>query len=427
MNEEILELPVPVIELLSALTAGLIIGLERGWRDRELAAGGRVAGLRTFALLGLLGGVLGTVHERAGAWPLAAGLLGLAFLGALSYRENVRETANLSVTSAVAQLMTFSLGALAALGQPALAVGASVVVAVLLNLRPALHRWLRMIEHRELSAGLQMLLLSAVILPLLPDAAYGPYGALNPYRLWWAVVLIAGLSLSGHVAMRLTGTQRGILWTGLLGGLASSTAATLALARRARGEPQLLEAASAGALAACAMMFFRMSLIAVSLSPAFAKLLLPALMSAGVSLMLAAWWRWRRRQMDAPTGEPSDVPPFDLGTALGFGLFLGLMSVLTQASKAWLGASGLYGLALLTGIADVDAITVAMTRMQAAAEVADGVAAVAIGLAVAANMAAKAGMAWLTAGSAMGSRVAAGYGVSVLAGAIALASAAALA
>ncbi len=124
-----------------------------------------------------------------------------------------------------------------------------MIAAVLLDMKPTLHGWLRLIEHRELTAALQLLVLSVVILPNLPSVGLGPYHALNPYQLWWAVILIASLSMVGHVAMRITGAQRGILWTGLLGGLASSTAATLALARFARLQPSLEGACAAGAWA----------------------------------------------------------------------------------------------------------------------------------------------------------------------------------
>lgn len=412
-------LPEPVLDLLAALAVGLIVGLERGWHGRLRAEGGRVAGLRTFALVGLLGGVLGL----AGGWPLAAGLLGLAGLAAVAYREGVRASGDLSATSAVAQLLTFALGALAADGEAALAVGAAVVVAVLLNLRPTLHRWLRLIEHRELSAALQLLVLSAVILPLLPDAPYGPYGSLNPYRLWWAVVLVAGLSLSGHVAMRATGRERGALWTGLLGGLASSTAATLALARRVRTDPALLDAASAGVQGACAVMFARVALIAVVLAPSLARSLVPPLALAGAILLVLALWRWKRREGGAdPAANVDEVPPFDLGSALAFGAFLGLVSVLAHTLEAGFGAVALYALAALSGLADVDAITVSLARLHATGVLAAPAVALGIGAAVAANTVVKAVLAWLAGGAALGRRVALSHAAALVGAALALAA-----
>jgi uncharacterized membrane protein (DUF4010 family) len=405
-----------LLPIVAALAAGLIVGLERGWRERDAADGQRVAGLRTFALTGLLGGVLALV----GPWLLAAGALGLAALIGIGYGQSVRLSGRLSATSAVAQLLTFGLGALAATGMPLLAVGAAVIVATLLNLKSTLHRWLRLIEHEELTAALQMLVLSAVILPLLPDQAFGPYAALNPYRLWWAVVLIAGLSLSGHVAMRLAGAQRGTLLTGLLGGLASSTAATLALARQLRGQDELVEPTAAGGLAACAVMFLRMVLILMFVSPALGRLLLAPMLGAALTLMACAAIHWRRRPRGAQPGGMADLPAFDLGTALGFGVFLGLMSMLTEASKQWLGAGGLYGLALLSGLVDVDAMTISAARTDAATTVPAGVAAIAICLAALSNMVLKAVMAWTTGGPPLGRALAWGYGSAVAVGGVLL-------
>lgn len=391
--------------ILAALAVGLIVGLERGWREREAADGTRVAGLRTFALTGLLGGVLALVDP----WLLTAGGLGLAILVSVGYRQSVKLSGKLSATSAIAQLLTFGLGALAATGQPLLAVSAAVIVATLLNLRSTLHHWLRLMEHRELTAALQMLVLSAVILPLVPDQPYGPYGALNPYRLWWAVVLIAGLSLSGHVAMRFAGAQRGTLLTGLLGGLASSTAATLALARQLRGRDELVEPTAAGALAACAVMFVRMAVIALVLSPALGRLLLLPMLGAAGMLMVFAALHWRRRPRGAQPAPATDLPVFDLGTALGFGAFLGVMALLTEASKQWFGFGGLYGLALVSGLVDVDAISISAARMDAASSVPTSVAAVAIALAALSNMVLKAAMAWTTGGRLLGRALVVGY------------------
>ena len=407
--------------LAASLAVGLIVGLERGWQGREQADGGRVAGLRTYALIGMLGGGSGVLGARFGAAPLAAGLLGLALIGAVSYREGVRSSGSLSATSAIAALLTYVLGALAASGEPMLAVAAAVVAAVLLDMKSALHRGLLLIEQRELNAGLQMLVLSAVVLPLLPDRGFGPWDALNPYRLWWAVVLVAALSLLGHVAMRISGAQRGMLWTGVLGGLASSTAATLALSRRVRDEPRLRDAAAAGILAACGMMFLRMTVIAGLLQPALLRWLAAPLLASGAALLGFGMLQWkrRRRESDGADAALQLAAPFDLSTALGFGLFLAVAAVLTQAAHAWWGTSGLYGLAALAGLADVDAILISAARMNAAASISLTAAALVAVIAAASNMLVKASMAWLTGGAQLGGRVALGY-----AGALAIGAAA---
>jgi uncharacterized membrane protein (DUF4010 family) len=314
---DMLGLPPDAPGLGAALAIGLLIGLQRGWQERDLPAGGRVAGLRTFALTGLLGGVLGTLLPRYGPWPLVAGLLGVALLLAVSYWQTASAQNNLSATSAIATLLTLVLGAFAASGAIALALATAVIAAVLLDLKPTLHGWLRLIQQSELTAALQLLVLSVVILPNLPDQGYGPYAALNPYELWWAVILIAGLSLSGHFAMRLTGSQRGILWTGLLGGLASSTATTLALSRYARQQPELSRTAAAGSLAACGVMFFRMAVLIGAIQPALLRTMGLTLLTSGGVLMLLGLRQWHR------TGAPADgegpattAAPFDLGARL---------------------------------------------------------------------------------------------------------------
>lgn len=401
------------VGLVAALSIGFLIGLERGWRDREISEGGRVAGLRTFTLTGLLGGLLATLMDDFGAWPLLGGLIGVALLLAVSYREAARTSGNLSITSAVAMLLTLVLGALAVRGAVALALAAAVIVAVLLDLKSTLHRWLRLIEHRELTAALQLLVLSVVILPNLPDTGFGPYAALNPYRLWWAVVLIAGLSMAGHLAMRLTGPQRGILWTGLLGGLASSTAATLALARQVRDQPALAGAAASAALGACGVMFFRMTVLVLMLQPGLARGVALPLLAAGLALLALCVQQWRRlppAAVDAnPAAPQTSMRPFDLTTALGFGAFLAVMAVLVPAAKQWLGTGGIYALSALSALADVDAIVISLAHLHGDGGLSVAATFSALGLAALSNMVTKACMAWITGGRGMGLPVLQGY------------------
>lgn len=404
------ELPSDVRGLVAALAVGLVIGLERGWHDRELPEGGRVAGLRTFALTGLLGGVLGHLQPDFGAWPLLGALLGLALLLTVSYVRNAELSGNLSATTPVAMLLTLVLGAFAAHGNITLALSAAVIGAVLLDLKPTLHGWLRLIDHRELTASLQLLVLSMVILPYLPNTGLGPYAALNPYQLWWAVILIVGLSLTGHFAMRITGAQRGVLWTGILGGLASSTAATLALARYAREQPSLAGAAVAGTLAACGVMFFRMVVLLGVIRPTLLSTFGSALVVTGVVLLCMALWRWRKLDRTVVgEGAVGAMAPFDLGTALGFGVLLAVMSVLVPAAKQWLDTSGLYVLSAVSGLADVDAILISLARLHGAGGLSTVATVTALGLATLANMVAKVGIAWTTGGAQVGKSVVFGY------------------
>ncbi len=416
------EVPPGAPGLVAALAVGLVIGLERGWHDRELPEGGRVAGLRTFALTGLLGGVLGHLQPDFGAWPLLGALLGLALLLTVSYARNAKLSGNLSATTPVAMLLTLVLGAFAAHGNITLALSAAVVGAVLLDLKPTLHGWLRLIDHRELTASLQLLVLSMVILPYLPNTGLGPYAALNPYQLWWAVILIAGLSLTGHFAMRITGAQRGVLWTGILGGLASSTATTLALARYAREQPSLTGAAVAGTLASCGVMFFRMVVLLGVIQPALLSTFGSALVVTGVALLCIALWGWRKLDRTVVgEGAVGAMAPFDLGTALGFGVLLAVMSVLVPAAKQWLDTSGLYVLSAVSGLADVDAILISVARLHGAGGLSTGATVTALGLATLANMVAKVGIAWTTGGAQVGKSVVFGYLGAMASGAAVLA------
>jgi uncharacterized membrane protein (DUF4010 family) len=388
--------------------------------NHDFHDGPLLAGLVRPSPRSLLGGVCGLVLRDTGAWPFLGGILGLSLLLAVSYREAFKKSGSLSITTAVAALLAFVLGTLAARGAPVLALSAAVVTAVLLDLKPTLHRWLQLMQHRELTAAFQMMVLSVVILPNLPDVGYGPYQALNPYRIWWAVVLIAGLSLAGHFAMRLTGARRGVLWTGLLGGLASSTATTLALSRLARQQPALAMVAAAGALAASGVMFLRMLMLVAAIQPPLARILGIPLVASAVALILLAVRQWRGQPADATSvAKVEPMAAFDLGTALGFGALLAALAVLVPAAKQWLGDVGIYALAAVSGLADVDATVISMSRLQASGGLSVATTVVAIGLTTMANMGSKAGIAWVTGGSAVGWPVLRGYAVGLVVGMLA--------
>ena len=405
--------------LAEALAVGLLVGLEHGWRERDVPDGGRVAGLRTLALIALLGGVLGLQPEPELA--LGIGLASVALLFAVSYRSASIAARSLSITTAVAALVTFALGAMAARGEAVLAIAAAVVMALLLDLKPVLHRWLQLIQPAELNAVLQIGVLSAVILPLLPDSGFGPKGSINPFQLWLAVVLIATLSLAGHVAIRMRGERQGLLWVGLLGGLASSTAATLALARSVRAAPELSRAASAAILAACGVMFMRMAVVIFALQPSLAPRLAGLLVLLGVVSFVATACLWPRPSTAAPERAPAPGKVFDLPTAIGFAAALAAVGVLSRVAQDVFGVAGLYGVAFLSGLADVDAGVISSVQLFAQGQVGMTVVSVAILLAVLANLLVKAGMAFTLGGRQLGRAVAASYLVVAAIGAAAVA------
>ncbi len=417
------ELHVTLLALATALAVGLVVGLERGWRNRDVPEGGRVAGLRTFALIGLLGGAL-SLPGLPELWT-AAGLAGVALLFAVSWPRSSGAAGTVSITTAIAGLATFALGALAARGHGPVALAAAVVVALLLDLKEELHGWLRLVQLEDLQAILQLGVLSVVILPLLPNEGLGPYAAVNPFQLWIAVILVAALSLLGRVASRLRGEQQGLLWVGLLGGLASSTAASLELARVARADRRLAVPAGAAIVAASGVMFVRMALVISALEPTLALRLGGYLVLLGIATFAAAALLWRRRERGPQAIVPAQARLFDLRTAVGFGLALGVIAVLVRAGKQTLGDAGIFAVAFLSGLADVDAIVISTVQMHAQGQVGAATTAAAILLAALANMVVKGSMSWAIAGRAVGARVAAAFGAVAATGlaAAALASA----
>lgn len=409
----------------TALAIGLFVGLERGWRERDVREGGRVAGLRTFALIGLMGGALSLVGEQAGVSPLlllAVGLASVAALFTVAYRRAAADSGTVSITTAIAALVTFVLGALAAQGQEVIAVAAAVVVTLLLGMKEQLHGGLRRIQAAELNAVLQLAVLSAVILPFLPDEGLGPYQAVNPFRVWLAVVLVAALALAGHVAVRLRGERQGLVWAGVLGGLASSTAATVTLARVARGQEGLAVPAASAIVAACGVMFLRMAVVVAMLQPELALRLGGFLVLLGAGCFLAAWFLWGRQPAPARGDVPAEAKLFGLPTALGFGGALAVVAIAVRAARDYLGDAGIYGVAFISGLADVDAIVISSVQMHAQDHLAAGATAAAILVAAFSNMVMKAAMAWAIGGREVGWRVSAGYAFALAAGLLAAAA-----
>ncbi len=391
--------------LATALAIGLLIGVERGWSRRDQAEGGRVAGVRTFALLGLLGGVWGLLARHwAETGPLLLGFATLGVAAALvtAHVLRFRRLGDLGITSLTAGLLAFALGVLATQGQPVPAVAAAVVATLLLSYKPKLHAWLRHLAPEELQAALILLLISVVLLPVLPNRGYGPWGVLNPYQIWWMVVLIAAISFVGYVLVRVAGARRGLLLTALAAGLVSSTALTLHFARLARRRAAPRALLAAGILLACGTMFPRMLLVVAVVNVALVPLLLwPLGAMAVVVYGVAAVALARAHGAHVADGEATDElyrqNPLELGMALRFGLLLTLIMVAAEALRRSWGEAGIYLVAALSGITDVDAITLSLARL-AGAELAIETAALGVVLAALSNTLVKAGMAALVSG-----------------------------
>ena len=394
----------PFYALGVALAIGLLIGLERGWKRRAAEEGERVAGVRTFGLLGLLGGVAALLAQDTGWMVFALMFLALAGTLGAAYLLTMDRRGDVSATSLVAALLTVLLGALATVGQMKAAAAAAVITALLLSLKPVLHRWISRLSSEELLAALKLLLMSVVLLPVLPDRGYGPWGALNPYEIWWMVVLIAAISFAGYFAMKIAGTRRGTLFTGLFAGLASSTALTLHFARLARRAPSITPALGAGILLACGTMFPRMTLVAAIVDPDLLAILWPPALAMAAPTFGITLWYWRRLRKQPPESEAPLRNPLELRSALSFGALLALVMLLAEGLEQWLGEAGVLALAAASGIADVDAITLSLSRMGEEA-LAGRIVATGIVLAAAVNSLVKGTMAGIVGGRALGLRV----------------------
>ncbi|MCW8828857.1 MAG: MgtC/SapB family protein, partial [Gammaproteobacteria bacterium] len=400
-----------------ALAIGLLIGIERGWHEREAGEGRRIAGLRTFGIIGLLGAVSGLLADELGELLLAATFIAFAALVIAAHVLESREDRDFGMTTPVAALLTFTLGTLAALGYTAVAGATAVVTATLLGLKPLLHRWIEQMEQRELYAIFKMLMISVVLLPILPNQGYGPWQALNPYEIWWMVVLIAGISFAGYFAVKIAGSRRGLVITGLFGGLASSTALTLSFARLGRHNRNAHSLLAAGVVLAAGTMFPRMLLEVSVINPQ----LLPALTIPLLSMMLASYLAVPLLLFSSEDGSAVrniDIQnPFELLPALKFGLLLVAVLLLAEFFLERFGNTGLYAIAAISGLTDVDAITLSISRM-ARGDLSAGVATQAIIIAASVNTLVKGVLVAVICGRAMAWKVMLSIILAIAAGAI---------
>jgi uncharacterized membrane protein (DUF4010 family) len=383
----------------TALLIGALIGVEREKRKSEGMEG--IGGVRTFILLALIGAVAGFL-SRGGSvpWVLLAMFLPVTALVFAGYSQIARaENGGFGVTTEIAAIAVFLLGAMTMLGHRELAIGLGVVTAAALAYKQPLHGLVAELAWDDVYAGVRLLVATFIILPLLPDRTLDPWDALNPYKLWLLVILISSLSLVGYVATRSLGAGRGTVLTGITGGLVSSTAVTLSFARRSRDEPEAGAALACGILLAWAVMFGRVLVLVLAVNAGLVYPLLLPFAAMGVLTLLAAWLLYQRSGASA---GPQDVPlknPFSLTAAAQFALIFAAVLLLVKLTQFYFPGGGVYIVAALAGLTDVDAITLSM------AEYAKGnsptVAAIAVVIAAISNTVVKCGMVATLGGPAL--------------------------
>jgi uncharacterized membrane protein (DUF4010 family) len=344
-----------------SLAIGLLIGVERGWRLRDEKAGTRIAGLRTFGLLGLIGGLAGLVPIMIGAGILLAG----AAIISIGYLRQSSDPDNLSATNMIVALLTILLGYLATTGFRVPALAAAATATVLLSMREQLHRALKGMSPVEIQSVGRFALIALVILPLLPDRRFGPLDAWNPRQIWMVVVLVSGLSFAGYLATRRLGPKTGLLMTALCGAVVSSTAVTVAFAHRLKSDPENEGALTAGIALASVVMFVRVMLLTALLVPAALPSLSWAIAPATlVALVLAALAL--RRMVDRPAaGEIKLGNPLELVPAFGFAAMVAALAVASRWAELRFGDAGIAILLSLTGLADVDAAVITLAGLPA--------------------------------------------------------------
>lgn len=374
--------PLPLL-LGASLAAGLMIGVERGWRLRRYAAGTRVAGVRTYALLGTGGGLAAILGDLV--HPLVTALVTLV-IGAGLVAGYWRGQRQRDATSFVAAVVALALGMLAGAGQPALAVAGAAVVTLLLATREQSHGLIARLNRNDVHAFARYAVIAGAVLPFLPNRSMGPFDAWNPFQLWLVVVLVTGFSFAGYIASRTVGSRKGVLATAVIGGLYSSTAVTASLSRQlGRGESGPY---SAGILLASAMMYLRVLVLVALLSPStFPQFLMTLAPAATVGLVLAIL-AWRRAPQSE--GAKAEMPgnPIELLPAFGFVAVVAAAAVATRWAQARFGEAGIATSLFITGSFDVDASIVTLSSLPVAA-IDRKVAAIALAGTIVANMALK--------------------------------------
>jgi uncharacterized membrane protein (DUF4010 family) len=357
-----------ISRLALALGIGLLFGLERGWRAREERPGARAAGIRTFAISGVLGGVIGAIGRSLGG--VAGGItIGFGFscysvaMAVFCLEEN-RAQKDFSATTWVAAALTFALGVYSVVGDTYAAAALGVSATIILALREPIHGWVEKLTWPELRSALVLLAMTFIALPIIPDHPIGPFGGVNPREVWIIAIVLAGASFVGYVAVKYFGATHGVLIGGAAGGLASSTAVTISNARRAAAREGSARLLAAGVAIASAVMFIRVCAIVTVVNAQLFALLAPPLLAAatiaGSYALITAYWQ--------PSGG-SQVQrfkfrnPFAFRSVVGFAIFLGVVILVGRVLGESLGGTGAIVGAGVIGVADVDAVTVSLAKL----------------------------------------------------------------
>ncbi len=352
-----------LLQMAVALALGLLVGLQRERAQSE------IAGIRTFPLITLVGLLAAALADSLGGWVLGAGILSLTALLTMANFIRMKEgTAGEGMTTEIAAIAMYLIGAALASGRMVEAVVAGAVVALLLHWKDSLHGFAARMRSADFNAVMQMALIAFVILPILPDQAYGPYQVINPHGIWRMVVLIVGISMAGYVAFKLFGEKAGAPMAGLLGGLISSTATSVSYAQRSAANPARSAAAAVVIVLASTVAFGRVIGELVVVAPGVVAETVPPLLAMMGLMAVISAALYLRGIGSGPAEMDDHEPPSELKPALVFGALYGLVLLAVAFAEDRFGSSGLYVVAAISGLTDMDAITLSTAQLMKSAD-----------------------------------------------------------
>jgi len=415
-------MPEPAASLLLSACLGALIGLIRQWeRQQDGTPETDFAGLRTFTVFAMLGWVAAFGSGRFVPWAFAVTLGVLGLLLAAGHLGRPGDRAGGYTTSGAA-LLTFFAGALVQWGERQSAVLLAALTLILIGLKQPIHQWTRQFTAQDVRSVLQFVAITGVILPLVPNRTFGPYGAFNPWSTWMMVVLISGMGVLGYNISRLLGNQAGIALTGLVGGLASSTATTLTFSRRSREDPGLSESCALAILLACNVMLARVVVVIVAVSPGLARsILLPLGIMALPGVAYAVWVGSRGRKQAEKVAGPPVHNPLQLSVAIKFAVLYAGVKFLVKAATESKSSGSILAISGIAGMTDVDAVTLSVADGFREGVMESSLATAAVVVACISNTVAKAGIAMVLGSPQLRRLVAVVLGATALAGGVGLA------
>jgi len=408
------------VDFMVAIALGILVGLEREFhasKDRKES----FAGIRTFTVVAIFGALVGYLGITYSFWIIVAGLICFSIFAIVFYIIDCQVSKHYGATTEIASIVVFVIGILCSASQLRLAIIATILLTLFLSLKGPLHGFVKKLNKEDIYSTLKFAIIAFIILPFLPNHPYGPYGVFNPYKIWMIVVLISAISLVGYLAMKFIGAKKGMGLTGFFGGFVSSTAVSMSMSQTSKTVTKIVNPFVFAMVIASSTMFFRVLVVVGILNKALIGKLLIPLLAMGITGAVSAFVLWKKKNGVSEKDKQLKIhSPFTVGPALKFALFFIIVLFVAKIGSVYLGSKGMYLTALLSGLADVDALTVSVAELTSAGSVAADVGVTAIVIAVITNTMVKAGIANIFGGKEFKKKINIVFSLIILAGIISL-------